>query len=128
MIENAPPEARIIGHGIDLVDVDRFRHNERRSLFTEPELAYCLSKPDPAPHLAVRFAAKEATMKAMRTGIYDIDFADIEVVRGPNQEPGIRLHGSARQRASGLWIEDWFVSLTHTSSTAVASVIAVGGN
>lgn len=129
MIPELTADHKVLGYGTDMADVYRFRFEtveRRRSLFTEAELAYCLSKPDPAPHLAARFAAKEAVMKAMRSGIYDLDFVDIEVIRGPNQEPMVQLHGQAAELAHSKWIEGWYLSLSHTKTLAIAGAIAVG--
>ena len=91
----------MIGIGIDLVDVQRFRTVLRRRnkiserLFTKNELSYCNTATDPTERLAVRFAAKEAVMKALGTGIRKgINFKDIEILNDNFGKPSINLKGS----------------------------------
>ncbi|MGH9152096.1 MAG: holo-ACP synthase, partial [Acidimicrobiales bacterium] len=79
----------MIGIGIDAVEVDRFRRALERTprmgerLFTDGERAYGSRFADPAPRLAARFAAKEATMKALGVGLGAVDFRDVEVRTAP---------------------------------------------
>jgi holo-[acyl-carrier protein] synthase len=112
--------------GIDVVDVARFeqavaRGGERLKarLFTARELAYCARKRRPGPHLAARFAAKEAVIKALG-GRGAWRYALIEVTRGPDGRPGIELHGAVRRLARGATLE---VSLTHDGNVAAAVVM-----
>lgn len=118
------------GVGIDAVEVARFRTvllrrpRLRERLFTRAELAALSGRSDPIPSLAVRFAAKEATMKALRTGIGGVDFADVEVLADADGSPRLRLSGRAAARAESLGMRDWHVSLTHTDATATAIVVA----
>jgi holo-[acyl-carrier protein] synthase len=120
----------VIGVGIDAVEVGRFRALlERRPLvtnrlFTDGELSAVSRRADPVPGLAARFAAKEAAMKALSTGLGGIDFADVEVVTGPNGEPRLAVSGRAADRAAALGVEAFLVSLSHTDSLATAVVIA----
>ena len=89
--------AVVVGVGVDAVDVDRFRRVlDRRAhlaerLFTGGERAYARAASDPVPRLSTRFAAKEATMKALGVGLGAFPFADVEVVRngldGPVPRP-----------------------------------------
>ncbi len=94
----------VVGLGIDLVEVARVRRmlerrGERalRRLLTESELAYVLSRPDPAPHVAARLAAKEAVYKAFQNlpGSAGIGWRDIEVSRDGSGRPAVRFHGRA---------------------------------
>ncbi len=126
---------RIVGHGIDLVDVDRVadlieRHAERfvGRVFTEAEATYCRrSRKRAAEHFAARFAAKEAVLKALGTGRrHGIAWTDVEVVRLPTGEPTVALHGVAEQLAAERGIVGWNLALTHTAGLAAASVVAVG--
>ena len=77
----------VVGVGVDAVDVERFRRvlDRRRHLaerlFTGGERAYAGAASDPVPRLSTRFAAKEATMKALGVGLGAFPFADVEVVR-----------------------------------------------
>ena len=77
--------------GVDIIEISRVkrvyeRYGERflRRIYTEREAAYCRGR---APQLASRFAAKEATMKALGTGVRGVRWRDIEVVRGRGQAP-----------------------------------------
>lgn len=123
-----------IAHGVDLVENARFaslldRHPERarRRLFTEAELAYASGKKREIEHLAARFAAKEAVLKALGTGWSGgIAWTDVEVTRADNGRPGVRLSGLAAETAERLGISDWLLSLSHTEHDAMASAIALG--
>lgn len=125
---------RIIGHGIDLIDIARVerllaRHRDRvlERCLTPAERAYALSARRLVEHVAARLAAKEAVFKALGTGwAQGIGWADAEVTRDPAGRPGIALHGRAAQVAADLGITNWHVSLTHTPTAAAASVIASG--
>jgi NAD(P)H-hydrate epimerase len=122
----------IRGVGIDLVDVDRFRRTLARRpglierLFTPSERAYCLERNDPTERFAVRFAAKEATLKSMGVGIGAVEWHDIEVGRSPEGRPSLDLSGRAATLAGELGIVRFELSMTHTSTMAQAEVIAIG--
>lgn len=119
------------GIGIDAVEIERFRRLLARRpsaaarLFTEDELAYGARSRDPAPRLAVRFAAKEAVMKAMGVGLGAFAFRDVEVVSAPSGAPSLVLRGGAQVLAGELGVEGWRLSLTHTESTASAVAVAL---
>ena len=120
----------MIGIGIDLVDVQRFRKVLKRRekigarLFTDNELSYCHAAIDPAERMAVRLAAKEAVMKALGVGLGGVRFREIEVIKDPSGRPSLTLHGNAAQLAAETGIRHWHLSLSHTSSVAEALVIA----
>ena len=120
----------MIGIGLDAVEVDRFRRVLQRTpgvarrLFTDAERAYGEGSPDPAPRLAARFAAKEATMKALGVGLGAFRFRDVEVVRAPTGAPSLRVAGRAAVLAAEQGVTTWRVSLTHTESMAEAVVVA----
>jgi holo-[acyl-carrier protein] synthase len=121
-----------IAHGVDIVEVSRIREmiaaHPRRfvaRVFTEHESARSAGRRR-AEHLAARFAAKEAVMKALGTGLSDgIAWTDIEVVSLPTGAPSVRLHGRAAEIASDRGIDDWLISLSHIETVALASVIAL---
>ena len=123
----------LVGVGVDAVDVDRFRRVLARRphlsdrLFTEAERAYALRASDPVPRLSTRFAAKEATMKALGVGLGAFPFAEVEVVRLDLDAPTMVLRGSALARATGAGVVRWHLSLTHTDHVAMAMVVAEGG-
>jgi holo-[acyl-carrier protein] synthase len=126
---------RIIGHGIDLVEVARIErmlgdHGDRfvSRCFTAGERRYCAANPArQAEHLAGRFAAKEAVLKVLGTGWSGgIAWTDVEVVREPSGKPAVRLHGQAASIAAGLGINTVLLSISHTATHATASAIGVG--
>ena len=124
-------EAELIGLGIDVVDLDRFRAVLARTpgvaerLFTDDEQAYAARHRDPAPRLAARFAAKEATMKALQVGLGAFAFRDVEIVRLESQAPVLHLSGRAEALARELGVSSWQVSMTHGDLVAEAVVIAL---
>ncbi|MGH9155904.1 MAG: holo-ACP synthase [Acidimicrobiales bacterium] len=121
----------MIGIGIDAVDVDRFRRVLARTpglvdrLFTEGERADGGRWPDPALRLAARFAAKEATMKALGVGLGAFAFHDVEVRTAPSGAPSLAVSGSAATLATSLGVTGFRVSLTHTDHLAGAVVAAL---
>jgi holo-[acyl-carrier protein] synthase len=128
----------VVGVGVDAVDVDRFRRvlARRPSLahrvFTDGERADAAALRDPAERLAARFAAKEAVMKALGTGLGGFGLRDVEVVRAPGPgaaagAPSLRLAARAAELARSRRVVRWHVSLTHTTQVAVAVVVAEGG-
>jgi holo-[acyl-carrier protein] synthase len=123
----------IIAHGIDLVEIPRFaemldKHPERflEKCFTAGERAYADANPKRrTEHLAARFAAKEAAMKALGTGwAAGITWQDVEVAREDSGAPVLLLHNAAATRAQEMGATKWLVSLTHTEHYAQASIIA----
>jgi holo-[acyl-carrier protein] synthase len=117
----------IAGVGVDAVDVGRFRSVlERRPsigerLFTPGERR---DGRGDAQRLAARFAAKEATMKALGRGLGSMGWHDVEVVRAPSGAPSLRLTAAAAALAERHGVARWHVSLTHTDLVAVAMVVA----
>jgi len=123
----------IIGLGLDATDIPRIvatiqRYGDRfiRRIFTEGEIAYCTRRREPAIHFAGRFAAKEATMKALGTGhSRGVLWRDIEVVRrgGP---PQLQLHGGAGRRFAAIGGRSSLLTITHSESLALAEVLILG--
>jgi holo-[acyl-carrier protein] synthase len=115
----------MIQTGIDVVQVARLEAALQRwprleeRLFTPEERRYAAGRPHPVESLAARFAAKEATMKALGQGWPKISWHDIEVVRGDDR-PELRLTGRAAPLAGGGHLA---VSLAHDGGVAVAQVI-----
>ena len=117
---------RVCAVGVDLVDVGRvrqalLRHPERfaRRVLSESEAAYCLKRPDPAPHIAARFAAKEAVIKCLGGGC---GLSEIEVVRALSGSPSIILHGRAKDLAGHRRV---LVSLSHLENLASAFAVLI---
>ncbi|QGG93897.1 holo-ACP synthase [Actinomarinicola tropica] len=122
----------MIGIGVDLVDIDRFRTVLARTptmadrLFTADERAYAARQADPTPRLAVRFAAKEAVLKCLGLGLGGMPLAQIEVVRDDDTgRPDLRLHGRAAAVAEEHGVREWRLSLTHTDALAQATAVAL---
>jgi len=118
---------KIIGTGVDLVEVPRFHRAMKRwgdrllqRLFTPQELDYAHSRKSAAQHLAVRFAAKEAVVKALGApkGL-GLEWQDLEISRAPGGQPKVNFHGSMR-RWKDLQVH---LSMTHTSDHAIASAL-----
>ncbi len=115
------------GLGVDLIEVERIeralerRPSLRRRLFTDHELEACASRARPGRHLAARFAAKEAALKAL--GIGGLRMREVEVAGGVDRPPRLDLHGSVAAEAArqGVRLE---VSLSHSRELATAIVIA----
>ena len=122
----------VAGLGIDLVDIARVERmlsdkGQRvlDRLFTPDEVAYAMARVRPAMHLAARLAAKEAAFKAL-AGSDDarlIGWREVEVVARDGHSPTLILTGRADLRARELGIEHLWLSLTHTDSTAAATVV-----
>jgi len=119
--------------GVDLIEIERIRQAIQRNgdrflqrVFTAQELVLCDGKVE---SLAGRFAAKEATSKALGTGIWrhGIGWADIEILRDAETgAPILQLHGQAATYAASIKLNEWSVSLTHDRGRALAFVVALG--
>ena len=114
--------------GIDLLEIERLERALARRprlaarLFTESERAYAAARPRPAMHLAARFCAKEAVVKALALEVWNPH--DVEVVRGEAGAPAVRLSGHAAARAAELG-GSVVISMTHTG--AMAGAVAMVG-
>ncbi len=121
----------IVGMGVDIIDVARVqasieRYGDRflRRLYTEGEIAYCASKANKYERFAARFAAKEAALKALGTGLSGgISWRDFEVVRERSGRPTIVFRNKALQVAERLGCRNISISITHTEQVAFAQVI-----
>jgi holo-[acyl-carrier protein] synthase len=121
----------IIGIGMDATEIDRIeailtRYGDRflRRIFTDGEITYATRRRNPAPHLAGRFAAKEAAMKALGTGrSRGVLWRDIEVIRAPGGPPQLRFHGGAAVRLAYLGAKSSLLTITHSETLAIAQVM-----
>ena len=120
----------IVGLGVDICEIARMeraisRHATLRDrVFTPEEIAYCDSKARPAESYAGRFAAREATIKALG-GYRGRRWQDISVTRHPSGAPAIQLDGNAKRRADTLGVTDVLITFTHEKTSAVAFAIAI---
>ena len=121
----------IVGSGIDITEVDRIREAIQRfgnrflnRVFTEAEIRYCESRKNSAERYAARFAAKEAAMKAIGTGLHHgVTWKDFEIGHAAGGRPTLKLSGRGADFADGLGARRIALSLTHTAHTAMAMVI-----
>jgi holo-[acyl-carrier protein] synthase len=120
----------ILKTGVDIIEISRIqaaleRHGERflKRVFTDLEVFECRGR---AEALAVRFSAKEATSKALGTGIGPISWREVETLHKWSGEPFLVLHGSAERIARELGLTTWAVSLSHSRDNAIAVVVASG--
>ena len=121
----------ILGCGIDIIEIERIKQAIRRSetyfkkkVFTKKEISYCQSKKNPYPHFAVRFAAKEAVLKAIGSSLQKgVKFSDIVTMNGKHNKPQIILSGKTKKIAEKIGVKNIFLSLSHSQNYAVAQVI-----
>jgi holo-[acyl-carrier protein] synthase len=118
--------------GVDLVAVTRIERllhehaDMADELFTPGEIAYCKPKRRRMEHLAARFAAKEAVLKALGTGLgRRMSWTEVEVVNDRLGRPLVRLHGEVARWAAGHGLVEVDVSLSHTDGMAIAQAVAV---
>ena len=118
----------MLSTGVDIIEIPRIkktldRYGERflKRIFTPDEIVYCRGR---SPNLAGRFAAKEATMKALGTGVRGVGWKDIEVIRAESGAPSVKLHGRAKARAEMLKVSELSLSISHSREFAVAFVVA----
>jgi holo-[acyl-carrier protein] synthase len=121
----------IIGVGIDVAEIDRFRKSMERTpgmarrLFVERELLLPSGERRGIASLAVRFAAKEAIAKALGAPA-GLHWTDAEVYVEDSGQPRVRVRGTVAARAAELGVRSWHVSLSHDAGVASAVVIAEG--
>ena len=124
----------IAGTGLDIVETGRIRQSleqfgERfiQRCFRPGEIAYCAPKPNPVPHYAARFAAKEAVSKAFGCGVgKTLGWLEMEVINDDLGAPHIVFHGGGLGLAEQRGVRQVFVSLTHTDQYAAASATLAG--
>jgi len=113
--------------GVDIIEIervqeviDRWGPRFLRRIYTRAELDFCRGR---VPELAVRFAGKEAVMKALGTGRKGVSWRDVEILPDRRKAPLVFLHGRARRRARRLGLGELAISLSHSRHYAVASVV-----
>src|SRR5437763_13612046 len=124
---------RINGIGVDLVNIprmrdviDRWQDRFLRRVFTEQEIAYCRAWRDPVPHFAARFAAKEAGLKALGTGLrLGVRWHELEVRRERGQPPVLVLSGRSRAIGEARGGRRMLLTLTHEGEYACAQAMLV---
>ncbi len=129
-----PDAGPVIGLGVDIVDIARIRDVRERQgerflhrVYTQVELDYCLGMSNPDPHLAVRFAAKEAVSKAFSTGIGEhFEWKSIGVVPGERRQPEIELDAKGMETLKAVGGVRVAISLSHAETTAIAIAAVIG--
>ena len=124
---------RIVGHGIDAVEISRIEgflrsptRNWAAGIFSAAEREQAEEVPLDARYYAGRFAAKEAVSKALGTGFSGkVTVHGIEILRLPTGGPTVNVIDGVRDVADALGIDQWFISITYSGGLAMASVIAV---
>ncbi len=113
--------------GIDIIEIERVadviaRHGDRflERVYTADEIAHCRGR---VQELAARFAAKEAVMKALGTGVRGVGWRDIEILPNRRGKPLVFLYGRGADRAERIELRGLEVSLTHSKEYAIASVV-----
>jgi holo-[acyl-carrier protein] synthase len=120
----------VLRTGVDLIEISRIeevisRHGKRylERIYTHAELEQCGRSTE---SLAGRFAAKEAVVKALGSGIGDVSWQEIEILGNEQNAPTLTLSGTAEQMANDLGLKTWSVSISHSLSHAIALAVAVG--
>jgi len=121
----------ILGTGIDIIEVARIQNSMERfgdrflqRILRPDEIRYCFSCKFPAPHVAARFAAKEAISKAFGTGIgRQLGWQDMEIRREESGRPFVILHGAGASLLSERGGKAVHVSLSHTANYAAAMAV-----
>jgi len=120
----------IFGVGTDIIEIARIEKMVARgrphleAVFTDREIEYCAAKARESQHYAVRYAAKEAVLKALNTGWRDgLAFRDIEVVDDERGKPQILVHGQVKDLFERHHIQQTSVSLSHGREIAIAVII-----
>jgi len=123
----------IIGTGVDIVEISRIKNAAKRwkrtflkKIFTDKELEYSNEKISSYQHLAARFAAKEAVLKALGSGLTSrMEWKDIEIWNEESGKPNVRLSGEVERVSKKLNVKDILISMSHTRTYAVANAILV---
>jgi len=118
--------------GIDIVEIERVEEAMRKRrerfldrLFTISEQEYCLSKANCSMYLAGRFAAKEAVLKVLGTGLRNVKWVDIEIIKDSLGKPHVRLSGKAAALVDEMGIDHILLSISHSRRYAVAQAVGV---
>jgi len=124
----------IVGIGVDLCEIARIQKalegptgaRFRARVFTDGEQAYCEARRRGCfESYAARFAAKEAAMKALGTGwAQGVSWHDLEVTSVEGEGPRLSVHGRAAALAETARIQRWYLAISHSTTTAIAWVIA----
>ncbi|TDO86103.1 holo-[acyl-carrier-protein] synthase [Halanaerobium saccharolyticum] len=123
----------IIGTGIDIVKNSRIESLIKKyglrflkKIYLDNEIEYCYNKVNATPSFAARFAAKEAVLKALGTGMRKNSWHDIEIFNNQLGKPEVRLFNNTSSRAVELGVNNIFLSISHEKEYSVAQIILEG--
>lgn len=122
----------IIGTGIDIIEISRIDRAVNRSsrfldrVFTDREISYFKETGNKPCHIAGTFAAKEAVLKALGTGLKEMSWKDIEITRDSMGKPSVTLYKNAEIIALSIGIRQIHISISHGRDHAIAGAIAEG--
>lgn len=123
----------IIGTGVDIVEnnrikalIQKYEDHFLEKVYTKAEIDYCQNKKEAAVSFAARFAAKEAVLKALGTGMRNNSWQEIEILNNKLGKPEIILFGKTKKRAAELKISNIFLSMAHEKKYSIAQVIMEG--
>lgn len=118
--------------GVDIVEIARIEDSMTKRperflnrLFTPKEQEYCLSKSNASMYLAGRFAAKEAILKVLGTGLRNVKWTEIEIIKDDLGKPHVRLSGKAGMLAEQQDISKILLSISHSRRYAIAQAVGV---
>ncbi|WP_444979461.1 holo-ACP synthase [Desulfocucumis palustris] len=124
----------MLGIGTDIIEIERIEKAVNRygfrflnRVYTAAETGLCSSRKDPYPCYAARFAAKEAVLKALGTGLAGCRWTDVEVCGTPSGAPEVKLAGRAVELAGAAGVTAVLLSLSHDRGRAVAFAVALKG-
>ncbi len=123
----------IKGIGIDIIEIERIEHAINKNgdtfisrIFTKQEIAYCQKKNDACPFFAGHFAAKEAILKALGTGLRQISWQDIEINHDALGKPYAVFSTTIQQNLKNSAITTVHISISHSRNYAVAQAVIEG--
>jgi holo-[acyl-carrier protein] synthase len=123
----------VLGIGTDIIEIERIRQAVEKGgrrflerIYTSAEISCCSARRDPFPCYAARFAAKEAVLKALGTGLTGCRWTDVEVYNAAGGKPRVRLSGRAALLAGDLGVGSVLLSLSHDRGRALAFAVALG--
>lgn len=123
----------IIGTGIDIIKNSRIKnliekYGERflKKIYTDAEIEYCQNKKETASSLAARFAAKEAVLKALGTGMRNNSWQEIEILNNKLGKPEVILSEKTKKRAEEIKVKSIFLSISHEKEYSIAQIVMEG--
>lgn len=123
----------IIGTGIDIIKNSRIKnltekYGERflKKIYTDAEIEYCQNKKETAASLAARFAAKEAVLKALGTGMRNNSWQEIEILNNKLGKPEVILSEKTKKRAEEIKVKSIFLSISHEKEYSIAQIVMEG--